>query len=51
MIIPYKINAYLNKRSSAIWQIENDHKKYFQKIVVVPSIAESNNLPELIKFH
>ena len=49
MIIPDKITAYLNKRSSATWQIENDHQEYFQKIIVVPSIAESNNLPELIK--
>ncbi|HCY77437.1 MAG TPA: hypothetical protein DHV28_16090 [Ignavibacteriales bacterium] len=49
MIIPDKISAYLNKRSSDIWQIENDHPKYFQKIIIVPSIAESNNLPELIK--
>ena len=48
MIIPDKINAYLNKRSSATWQIENDHQKYFQKIVVVPSIAELDNLPHLI---
>lgn len=48
MIIPYKITAYLNKRASDIWQIENDHNKYFQKIIVVPSIAESNNLPDFI---
>ncbi len=48
MLIPAKISAYLNKRASDIWQIENDHKKYFQKIIVVPSIAESNNLPDFI---
>ena len=48
MIIPDKITAYLNKRSSPIWQIENDHKKYFQKIIAVPSIAELDNLPHLI---
>jgi len=49
MLIPDKISAYLNKRVSDVWKIENDHPKYFQKIIVVPSIAESNNLPELIK--
>jgi hypothetical protein len=48
MIIPDKISAYLNKRASTIWRIENDHKKYFQKIIVVPSIAESHNLPVLL---
>lgn len=48
MLIPDKISAYLNKRSSNIWQIENDYKKYFQKIIVVPSIAESKSLPALI---
>jgi hypothetical protein len=48
MHIPDKISAYINKRASNIWQIENDHKKYFQKIIVVPSIAESDNLPVFI---
>lgn len=48
MLIPDKISAYLNKRASYIWQIENDYKKYFHLIIVVPSIAESNNLPNLI---
>ena len=48
MIIPNKIATYINKRASDIWQIENDHKKYFQKIIVVPSIAESDNLPHFI---
>ena len=48
MIIPNKISIYLNKRASNIWQIENDHKKFFQKIIVVPSIAESYNLPFFI---
>lgn len=49
MLIPDKISAYLNKRASNQWLIENDHPKYFQKIIVVPAIAESQNLPELIK--
>jgi hypothetical protein len=49
MLIPDKIFAYLNRRVSDIWQIENDHKKSFQKIIVVPSIAESDILPKLIK--
>ncbi len=49
MLIPEKIITYLDKRSSNIWCIERDHQKYFQKIIVVPSIAESDNLPELIK--
>ena len=49
MKIPDKIPAYLNKRASNNWRIENDHTKYFQKIIVVPSIAELNNLPSLIK--
>jgi len=48
MIIPDKITAYLKKRASDVWQIENDYKKCFQKIIVVPSIAELNNLPNLI---
>ena len=48
MVIPDKICAYLNRRVSDIWQIENDHKRYFHLIIVVPSIAESNNLPNLI---
>jgi len=49
MLIPDKISSYIKKRTSDIWIIENDPPKYFQKIIVVPSIAESNNLPELIK--
>jgi hypothetical protein len=49
MLIPDKISTYLNKRASNIWQIENDHKKYFQKIIVVPAIAESINLPNFIQ--
>ena len=49
MLIPDKISAYLNKRTSNKWKIENDHSKYFQKIIVVPAIAELNNLPEFIK--
>jgi hypothetical protein len=48
MLIPDKISTYLNKRASGNWQIENDYKKYYQKIIVVPSIAESENLPTLI---
>ena len=48
MIIPDKIAAYLNKRASDVWQIGNDYKKYFQKIVVIPSIAESDILPTFI---
>jgi len=48
MHIPDKISAYINKRASNTWLIENDYKKYFQKIIVVPSIAESENLPALI---
>ncbi len=49
MIIPDKITAYLNKRASSIWQIENDYPKHFQMIMVVPSIAESDNLPNFIR--
>ncbi len=48
MIIPNKITDYLNRRSSGIWQIENDLNLFFQKIIVVPAIAESDNLPLLI---
>lgn len=49
MLIPDKISSYLNKRVFHKWKIENDHKKLFQKIIVVPAIAESQNLPALIK--
>jgi hypothetical protein len=49
MLIPDKISAYLYKRASNIWHIENDIRKYFQYIIVVPAIAESSNLPKLIK--
>jgi len=49
MLIPDKISAYLKKRTSDTWKIENDHQKYFQNIIVVPSIAESQNLPVFIK--
>ena len=48
MLIPDKISAYLKKRASDTWKIENDHPKYFQNIIVVPSIAESQNLPAFI---
>ncbi len=48
MLIPDKITAYINKRTSDIWKIENDYPKYFQKIIIVPSIAESKHLPVLI---
>jgi hypothetical protein len=49
MLIPDKISVYINKRTSSAWQIENDYKKYFQYVIVVPAIAESDNLPKLIK--
>ncbi|HQJ47186.1 MAG TPA: hypothetical protein PK195_11105, partial [Ignavibacteriaceae bacterium] len=49
MVIPEKITTYLEKRSSKIWNIEREHSKFFQKIIVVPSIAETDNLPALIK--
>ena len=49
MLIPDKISNYINKRASDVWTIENDYSKFFQKIIVVPSIAESKNLPSLIK--
>ena len=49
MLIPDKISAYINKRASSKWQIENDYKKYFQYIIVVPAIAERDALPKLIK--
>lgn len=48
MVIPDKLSAYLNKRASNTWKIENDHPKYFQKVIVVPAIAEFENLPVLI---
>ena len=48
MLIPDKISAYLKKRASDTWKIENDHPKYFQNIIVVPSIAETQNLPAFI---
>ena len=48
MIILDKISAYINKRTSDIWQIANDHDKLFQKIIIVPAIAESENLPIFI---
>ncbi len=49
MLIPDKISTYLNKRASNNWKIENDYPKYFKNIIVVPSIAESKILPQLIK--
>lgn len=49
MLIPDKISAYINKRASNTWHIENDYNKYFQYVIVVPAIAESSNLPKLIK--
>jgi hypothetical protein len=49
MLIPDKISAYLEKRALNSWHIENDYKKYFQYIIVVPAIAESDTLPKLIK--
>ncbi len=49
MLIPDKISAYLDKRASNTWYIENDHKKYFQYIIIIPAIAESVTLPKLIK--
>ncbi len=49
MLIPDKISTYLNKRASDIWKIENDYPKYFRNIIVVPSIAESKILPQLIE--
>ena len=49
MLTPDKISTYINKRTSDTWIIENDHPKYFQNIIVVPAIAESESLPHLIK--
>jgi hypothetical protein len=49
MPIPEKISAFLKKRASGKWLIENDYPSSFQKIIVVPSIAESDNLPALLK--
>ena len=48
MLIPDKISSYINKKTSDTWKIENDYPKYFQKIIIVPSIAESKDLPALI---
>jgi hypothetical protein len=48
MLIPDKISAYINKRASGVWKIENDYSKHFEKIIVVPAIAESKTLPILI---
>lgn len=48
MVIPDKISAYLNKRASDVWKIENDFSKHFQNVIVVPAIAEFENLPVLI---
>ncbi len=49
MLIPDKISSYLNKRANNKWKIENDHPKYFQNIIVVPSIEELSTLPSLIQ--
>jgi hypothetical protein len=48
MNIPNNITNYLQKRAYHNWKIENDHQKFFQKIIVVPSIAETAHLPALI---
>ncbi|MEO8230831.1 MAG: hypothetical protein ABI638_01005, partial [Ignavibacteriota bacterium] len=48
MNIPNNITNYLQKRGSNNWQIENNLPKPFQKIMVIPAIAEIEKLPILI---
>ena len=48
MPIPEKINLYLNKKAYKSWQIEGDISKLFKNIIVVPAIAEFENISTLI---
>lgn len=48
MLLPEKINLYLNKKTSDTWKIEREYPELFKKIIVVPAIAESKNIPVII---
>ncbi len=48
MILPDYIKKYLNKFSSGKWSLQNETASLYEMIVVVPAIAEFENLTRLI---
>ena len=48
MILPDYIKKYLNKFSSGKWSLQNETASLYEMIVVVPAIAEFENLKRLI---
>ena len=48
MLIPEKVNSYLNKHSSNHWKLEWNKKGGIQNVVVIPAISEYENIQNLL---
>jgi hypothetical protein len=48
-VLPQNIIKYLNKYSSDKWKINSIHKKKYKTVIVIPAIAELENLESLLK--
>ncbi len=46
--LPDFVKTYLKKFSLPDWRISNDYKKLFDNIIVIPSIAEYEQLPQCL---
>lgn len=46
--LPVSVNMYFNKFAYNNWQIENDTEQLFDNVVVIPSLAELELLPNCI---
>lgn len=47
--LPDFVKKYLKKFSLSHWTISRDYKKLFQNVVVIPSLAEYEQLPDCLK--
>lgn len=46
--LPSVVDGYLNRYGSDIWSVRLIRKKYYDNIIVVPAIAEYNNIGKLL---
>ncbi len=47
--LPIEVQKYFKKKSSGKWEIEIINPKYFDTIIVIPAIAELDNIKVLLK--
>lgn len=47
--LPGFVKRYLSKFSFQDWTISNDYKKLFENVIVIPSLAEYEQLPHCLK--